>query len=84
MQNLGELECLIIGVAEVLYSYSISLLNGGEGRYHLHTRNRELTVQEISKNERKRHPVFDSRWTERFAFMGLPGFSPLWPLAGGL
>ncbi|KAF2579668.1 hypothetical protein F2Q68_00005164 [Brassica cretica] len=81
MQNLGDLEGLIIGVAEVLYSYSISPLNGGEGIYHLHPRNRELPVQQISKNERKRHPVFDSRWTEKIAFMRLPGLSPVWRLA---
>ncbi|KAG2275799.1 hypothetical protein Bca52824_058354 [Brassica carinata] len=84
MQNLGDLEGLVIGVAEVLYSYSISPLNDGEGRYHLHPHNRELPVREISKNERKRHRVFDSRWTEKFAFMHLPGFSPVWRLAGGL
>ncbi|WZZ50775.1 hypothetical protein YC2023_050882 [Brassica napus] len=52
---------------------------GGEGRYH--PRNRELPVQEIPKNERKRHPVFDGRWTEKFAFMRLPGF-PLHSLRG--
>ncbi|KAF3557673.1 hypothetical protein F2Q69_00012700 [Brassica cretica] len=46
---------------------------GGEGRYH--PRNRELPAQEIPKNERKRHPVFDGRWTEKFAFMRLPGHS---------
>ena len=84
MQNLGDLEGLVIGVAEVLYYYSISPLNGVEGRYHLHPRNREVTVQEISKNERKRHLVFDSRWTKRFAFMHLLWFSLVWRLAGGL
>ncbi|WZZ78187.1 hypothetical protein YC2023_098759 [Brassica napus] len=78
MQNLGDLEGLVIGVAEGLYSYSISPLNGGEGRYHLHPHNKELPVQEISKKERKRHPVFDGRWTEKFAFMRLPGFSSVW------
>ncbi|KAH0879421.1 hypothetical protein HID58_066815, partial [Brassica napus] len=75
MQNLGDLEGLVIEVAEVLYSYSISPLNGGEGRYHLHPCNRELP--------RKRHPAFDGRWTEKFAFMRLPGFSAVWRLAGG-
>ncbi|KAH0879424.1 hypothetical protein HID58_066818 [Brassica napus] len=55
MQNLGDLEGLVIEVAEVLYSYSISPLNGGEGRYHLHPRNRDLP--EIPKNKRKRHPA---------------------------
>ena len=69
MQNLGDLEDLTIGIAEVLYSYGISPLNGGERRYHLHPRGRELPVQEIQKKERKRHPVFDGRWTEKFAIL---------------
>ena len=38
LQNLGDLESLTIGVAEVLYSYAITPLNGGEQRYHLHPR----------------------------------------------
>lgn len=84
MQNLGDLEGLVTGVAEVLYSYSNSPLNGGEGRYHLHPRNRELPVQEIPKNERKRHPAFDGRWTEKLTFMRLPGVSLVWHLACGL
>ena len=75
MQNLGDLEDLTIGIAEVLYSYAISPLNGGEQRYHLHTHGRELPVQEIQKKERKHHPGFDGRWTEKFAFIHLPGFS---------
>ncbi|KAF2535440.1 hypothetical protein F2Q68_00021173 [Brassica cretica] len=53
-------------------------LNGGEQIYHLHPRGGELPVQEIVKNERKRLPVFDGRWTEKFAFMYLPGFSTIW------
>ncbi|KAH0892951.1 hypothetical protein HID58_055380 [Brassica napus] len=56
MQNLGGLEDLTIGIAEVWYSYAISPLNGGERRYHLHPRGRELPFQEIQKKERKRHP----------------------------
>ncbi|KAG2322998.1 hypothetical protein Bca52824_016211 [Brassica carinata] len=84
MQNLGDLEGRVIGVVNVLYSYSISPLNGGEGRYHLHPRIRELPVHEIPKRERKHHPVFESRWTKKFAFMGLPGFSSIWRAAGGL
>ncbi|KAF3546476.1 hypothetical protein DY000_02006513 [Brassica cretica] len=56
MQNLGDLEDLTIGIAEVWYSYAISPLNGGERRYHLHPRGRELPFQEIQKKERKRHP----------------------------
>ncbi|KAF2570058.1 hypothetical protein F2Q70_00003588 [Brassica cretica] len=58
LQNLGDLEGLTVGVAEVLHS--------------------ELPVQEITKKNRKRVPAFDGRWTEKFAFMYLPGFSPVW------
>ncbi|KAF2557432.1 hypothetical protein F2Q68_00016794 [Brassica cretica] len=63
---------------EVLYSYAITPLNGGERRYHLHPRGGELPVQEVVKKERKRLPVFDGHWTEKFAFMYLPGFSTVW------
>ncbi|KAH0902950.1 hypothetical protein HID58_042453 [Brassica napus] len=55
--NLGDLEGLTIGVTEVLYSYAITPMNGGERRYHLNPRGRELPVQEIVKKERKRLPV---------------------------
>ncbi|KAF3600312.1 hypothetical protein F2Q69_00035703 [Brassica cretica] len=65
-------------VAEVLHSYAITHLNGGERRYHLHPRGGELPVQEIAKKNRKRVQAFDGRWTEKFAFMYLPGFSPVW------
>ena len=81
--NLGDLEGLTIGVAEVLYSYAITQLNGGEWRYHLHPRGGELPVQEIAKKDRKRVPTFDGRWIEKFAFMYLPGFSTVWCTAGG-
>ncbi|KAF2602276.1 hypothetical protein F2Q70_00025789 [Brassica cretica] len=52
-----------------------------KSRYHLHPRGRELPVQEIQKKERKRHPVFDGRWTEKFAFMHLLGFFSVWRTA---
>ncbi|KAF3573553.1 hypothetical protein F2Q69_00058668 [Brassica cretica] len=77
-QNLGDLVGLTIGVTEVLHSYAITQLNGSEWRYHLHPRGGELLVQEIVKKNRKRVPDFDGRWTEKFAFMYLPGFSPVW------
>ncbi|KAF3560080.1 hypothetical protein F2Q69_00013503 [Brassica cretica] len=83
MQNLGDLEGLTIGVAEVMYSHAITPLNGGEQRYHLHPRGGELPVQEAAKKERKRLPIFDDHWTEKFAFMYLPGFSIVWCTAGG-
>uniref|UniRef100_M4CWF2 Uncharacterized protein n=1 Tax=Brassica campestris TaxID=3711 RepID=M4CWF2_BRACM len=77
LQNLCDLEGLSIGVAEVLYSFAITPLDGGERRYHLHPRG-ELPVQEVVKEERKRLPVFDGHWTEKVAFMYLPGFSTVW------
>ncbi|KAG5384699.1 hypothetical protein IGI04_036169, partial [Brassica rapa subsp. trilocularis] len=52
LQNLGDLEGLTIGVAEVMYYYAITPLNGGERRYHLHPRGGELPVQEVVKKER--------------------------------
>ncbi|KAF3514260.1 hypothetical protein F2Q69_00005858 [Brassica cretica] len=58
-RNLGDLEGLTIVVAEVMYSYAITPLNGGEQRYHLHPRGGELPVQEIVKKEKKRLPVFN-------------------------
>ena len=75
LQNLRDLESLTIGVAEVLYSYVITQLDGGEPRYHLDPHGGELPVQEIAKSDRKRVPAFDGRWTEKFAFMYLPSFS---------
>ena len=44
LQNLGDLESLTIGVVEVMYSYAITQLNGGERRYHLHPHGGELPV----------------------------------------
>ncbi|KAF3548962.1 hypothetical protein DY000_02007019 [Brassica cretica] len=78
MQNLGDLEGFTVGVAEVLYCYSISPLNSGEFRYHLHPRGKAFPVRELSKAERKRCPVFEGCWTTKFAFMPFPGFSPTW------
>ncbi|KAF2575039.1 hypothetical protein F2Q70_00002753 [Brassica cretica] len=82
-KNLGDHEGLSIGVAEVLYSYAITQLNGGERRYLLHPRGEELPDQEITKKDRKRVPAFDGRWTEKFAFMYLTGFSTVWCTASG-
>ncbi|KAF2587520.1 hypothetical protein F2Q70_00037233 [Brassica cretica] len=81
MQNLGDLEGLVVGVAEALYCYSVSPLNGGERRYHLHPRGRMLPVQELSRSEKKRHPIFEGNWASKFAFMPLPGFSSTWRTA---
>ncbi|KAF3511289.1 hypothetical protein F2Q69_00009734 [Brassica cretica] len=60
LQNLGDLQGLVIGVAE------------------------EPPVREVLKKERKRLPDFAGNWTEKFAFMRLPGFSPIWRLEGRL
>ena len=83
MQSLGDLEGFTVGLAEALYCYSISPLNGGEFRYHLHPRGKVFSVREFSKAERKRCPVFEGCWTSKFAFMPFPGFSPTWCAAGG-
>ena len=83
MQNLGDLEGLVIGVAEVLYCYSVSPLNGGEFRYYLRPRGKELPVRELSKAEKKRHPVFEGGWTSKFAFVPLPRLCSSWRAAGG-
>ncbi|KAF3554979.1 hypothetical protein F2Q69_00013484 [Brassica cretica] len=82
LQNLGDLNGLVIGVAEVLYSYSVSPLSGSEWRYHLRPRGKEPPVREILKKETKRLPAFEGNWTEKFAFMHLPGFSSIWRLEG--
>ncbi|KAF3578216.1 hypothetical protein DY000_02034234 [Brassica cretica] len=78
IQNLGDLKGFTVGVVEVLYCYSISPLNGGEFRYHLHPRGKGLPVSELSKAERKCCPVFEGHWTSKFSFMSFPGFSPTW------
>ncbi|KAF3590525.1 hypothetical protein DY000_02022118 [Brassica cretica] len=80
LQNLGDLYGLVIGVADVLCSYSVSPLSGAEWRYCLHPRGKEPPVREVPKNERKRLPAFEGNWTEKFAFMHLPGFSSIWQL----
>ncbi|KAF3602744.1 hypothetical protein F2Q69_00036259 [Brassica cretica] len=70
------------GVGDLSRSAKSSLLEDSdspaESRYHLHPRGGELPVQEIVKKERKRLPVFDGRWTEKFAFMYLLCFSTVW------
>ncbi|WZZ34992.1 hypothetical protein YC2023_018393 [Brassica napus] len=84
LQNSGDLQGLIIGVAEVLCSYSVSPLSGAEWRYYLRPRGKEPPVREVPKRERKRLPTFAGNWTEKFAFMRLPGFLPIWELERGL
>ncbi|WZY87320.1 hypothetical protein YC2023_033704 [Brassica napus] len=83
IQNLGNLEGFAVIITEVLYCYSIFSLNGGEFRYHLRPRGKVLPVWKLSKAERKCRPVFEGRWTSKFAFMPFPGFSPTWCAAGG-
>ncbi|KAF3602746.1 hypothetical protein F2Q69_00036253 [Brassica cretica] len=84
LQNLGDLYGLVIGVAEVLCSYSVSPLSNAEWRYYLHPRGKEPPVREIPKKERKRLLAFEGNWTKKFAFMHLPGFSSIWQLEGRL
>ncbi|KAF3554568.1 hypothetical protein F2Q69_00013616 [Brassica cretica] len=80
LQNLGDLYGLVIGVAEVLCSYSVSPLSSAEWRYYLHPRGKEPPVREIPKKERKRILAFEGNWTEKLAFMHLSGFSSIWQL----
>ncbi|KAF3539077.1 hypothetical protein F2Q69_00023188 [Brassica cretica] len=55
-----------------------------EWRYYLRPRGKEPPVREVPKRERKSLPVFAGNWTEKFAFMRLPGFLPIWQLEGRL
>ncbi|WZZ44276.1 hypothetical protein YC2023_040535 [Brassica napus] len=82
MQNLGDLEGLNVGVAEVMYCYSVSPLNVGENRYHLHPRGNAFPVREIPGSKKKNHPVFKGNWTSKFAFMSFSGFSSSWRASG--
>ncbi|KAF2532572.1 hypothetical protein F2Q70_00029236 [Brassica cretica] len=84
LQNLGDLQGLVIGVAEVVCSYFVCPLNGAEWRYYLRPRGKEPLVREVLNKEWKRLPAFAVNWTQKFAFMRLPGFSPIWQLEGKL
>ncbi|KAF2532571.1 hypothetical protein F2Q70_00029237 [Brassica cretica] len=46
LQNLGDLQGLVIGVAEVVCSYFVCPLNGAEWRYYLRPRGKEPLVRE--------------------------------------
>ncbi|KAG2282447.1 hypothetical protein Bca52824_053667 [Brassica carinata] len=80
LQNLGDLYGFVIGVAEVLCSYSVVPLNSAEWRNYLHPRTKETPVREVPKKERKKLLAFEGNWTEKFAFSHLPGFSATWRL----
>ncbi|WZZ34991.1 hypothetical protein YC2023_018392 [Brassica napus] len=84
LQNLGDLQGLVIGVVEVLCSYFVSPLSGAEWRYYLCPRGKEPPVREVPKRERKRLLAFAGNWTEKFSFMRLPRFLPIWQLEGRL
>lgn len=75
IQNLEDLESLVVGVNDVLYSYYVGSLPGVGGKYYLHPRSSNSLVREIQKNDMKRHPISSGEWAERFAFMTLPSFS---------
>ncbi|KAF2607709.1 hypothetical protein F2Q68_00043114 [Brassica cretica] len=49
LQNLGDLQGLVIGVAEVLCSYFVSPLSDVEWRYYLRPRGKEPPVREAKK-----------------------------------
>ena len=74
----------MIGVAEVLISYSVVPLNSAEWRYYLCPRSKEAPVREVPKKEWKKLLAFEGNWTEKFAFSHLPGFSATWQLEGRL
>lgn len=74
----------MIGVAEVLFSYSVVPLNSAEWRYYLPPQSKEPPVREVPKKERKKLMAFEGNWTENFAFSHLPGFSATWQLEGRL
>lgn len=69
IQNLGDLEGLMLGVNEVLYSYYVTPLSGSKGKYYLHPRGGNALVKEIEKGGRKRHSSFSGRWAEIFYFI---------------
>ena len=53
IQNLDDLEHLSFGINEVLFSYHLAPLNGGEGRFHLRPRSGLPIVVELPKSDRK-------------------------------
>ena len=72
----------MIGVAEVLFSYSVVPFDSAEWRCYLHPRSKEPPVREVPMKERKKLLAFEGNWTENFAFSHLPGFSATWQLEG--
>ena len=53
IQILGDLEHLSFGINELLFSYHLAPLNGGEGRFHLRPRSGLPIVVELPKSDRK-------------------------------
>ncbi|KAF2551114.1 hypothetical protein F2Q68_00034489 [Brassica cretica] len=79
-KNLGDIYGFVIGVAEVLFSYSVVPLNSADWRYYLHPLSKEPPVREVPKKERKKLLAFEGNWTEKFAFSHLLDFSATWQL----
>lgn len=81
IHNLGDLEYLSFGINEVLLAYHLAPFNGREGCFHLRPRSGMPIVEELPKEKRK-GPVFNKRWAERYAFMALPGSTYRWNIIG--
>ncbi|KAL0730393.1 hypothetical protein Bca4012_026486 [Brassica carinata] len=82
IQNLGDLLYLSFGINEVLFSYHMAPLKGGEGRLYLHPRSGMPIVEELPKADQK-EPAFNKKWIERYAFMSLPGSTYQWNFIAG-
>ncbi|KAL0742270.1 hypothetical protein Bca4012_083783 [Brassica carinata] len=81
IQNLGDLEYLSFGINEVLSTYHLAALNGGEGRFHLRPRSGLLIMEELPKGDQK-GPVFNKKWQERYPFITFPGSLYRWNYIG--
>ncbi|KAF3584708.1 hypothetical protein F2Q69_00028785 [Brassica cretica] len=82
IQNLDDLEHLSFGINEVLFSYHLAPLNGGEGRFHLRPRSGLPIVEELPKSDRK-GSAFNKKWQERYVFTRLPRHSYRWNFVAG-
>ena len=65
LQDLGDLNGLVIGVAEVLCSYSVSPLSGAEWKF---SRRRENGFRPLREIGRKKFPLCISRTFRLFGY----------------